>query len=249
MEHDTCAEVRRWVRNPTGPLPPEPLLRHIAVCPACCGALALLALEPHAAPGQQASIACDACRADLATFVEIEQLDGLAAAIEALPHVWSHLVTCGSCTETYRLTSALVEAERAPPFEPVAAAAREPRWRSVLRLTRAYLDVAMPPPAALAPMRGGAEGELVLIHEWMQEDLQISVYVREQPDRRWCVSVRVQPPPRGWLVLSLGEERYRAPLDGDGNAEISDVPAGLMAPGTGPDMEVGIEPEGADQFH
>lgn len=105
MNVDECAQVRRWVCGGCGDEPPKPLVHHAARCPACAGALALLALD---AEGQRAvPVRCGASPEELAAFVEIEARAGLDAAIETLPAVWQRLLSCDPDLTAYRATSLL----------------------------------------------------------------------------------------------------------------------------------------------
>jgi hypothetical protein len=53
----------------------------------------------------------------------------------------------------------------------------------------------------------------------------------------------VAPPPSGWLLLTLGEKRFRARFDAQGTALVSDVPNTLLAADGGPDLDVALDIE------
>src|SRR5919108_4268137 len=117
MDDLVCADVRRWLQQTillNDLTPPAPALcAHIAACPLCQGALAVLAMEALDLPVAPRDIVCQQAEEELAAFIEQEAEEGSVAAIRTYPHVWWHLWTCDVCAETYRITRALLK-EKAP---------------------------------------------------------------------------------------------------------------------------------------
>jgi hypothetical protein len=250
MNQIACEEIRRGLGaaaqadHPIQPAPP--LQAHVAGCATCQGALLLLAAAALDVPAP-ATIDCQCCLEDLPAFIE-RDLDDTRAAARVYPQVWWHLWTCPECAETYRLAGALLAAERrgaitAPAARAVAPA---PLPQPLLHLVRDFLARALPPPARLArAMRGPNEGPVVLSSRALGAGRQLTLSVQEQPDGDWSVIVAVTPPQAGWLVLALGDTRFRTRFDAQGDAVVACVPAALLAATAGPDLVVGIEPDEA----
>jgi hypothetical protein len=190
------------------------------------------------------TIECQRCLDDLPAFIE-QEIEDPMQAIRAYPHVWWHTLTCPMCAETYELTRALVAAEQrgeiAAPTLADLAASFTPRLQTFLRLTRQFLNIALPPPMLARVARGHDEGPAVLSQGDAGAGRQFVLSVQEQPDHAWSVIVAVTPSPGGWLVLTLGQEIFRARFDEHGNAVVADVPAALLVAADGPELVVGIE--------
>jgi hypothetical protein len=196
-----------------------------------------------------ATIDCRRCLEDLPAFIE-RDLDDTLAAARIYPQVWWHLWTCPECAETYRLTGTLLEAERlgaiAMPQPAVRNRAPAPLLRPLLHLVRDFLALALPPPARLAPAtRGLNEGPVVLSGRETEAGGQVVLSVEERPDGDWSVIVAMTPPQTGWLVLTLGDTRFRTRFDAQGDAVVACVPTTLLAGTAGPDLVVELEPDEA----
>ena len=85
MDELRCADVQSWMREIVQPgklIPPTPaLVAHVAGCPLCRGAFALLAAKAVDLPSLAGPITCRHCEEDLAAFIEQEAEETSAAAI------------------------------------------------------------------------------------------------------------------------------------------------------------------------
>jgi hypothetical protein len=189
-------------------------------------------------------ISCEECQTRLAGWIDGELETGLATAAREDPAVWWHLWTCADCAEIYGLTRALAAATMSnelppPPLMPIPALQPRRLLRS-FQLSRAFLAYALPvPSASLGILRGVDSGSVLVEDE--DEGRRINLSVREQPDLNWRVSVTVAPPVAGWLLLTLGEQSFRARFDEKGLAVVVDVPAALLSEASGPDLRVAVE--------
>jgi hypothetical protein len=249
MEEQTCAKVRKALRRAIQPAQPmalePPMAEHIAGCDACRGALLLILSELSGTPVAELEIDCARCLEDLPAFVELEMAARSHEAARVYPHVWWHLWTCVECAETYDITRALFAAELRGDMRAFSRArlmrALNPPVIHLLRLTRQFLNWALPALAPLAAARGTAEGPKVLSEGDATTGHSFTLSVQQQPDLNWLVEVLVTPPTSGWLVLTLGDTAFRARFDSQGLAAVAGVPAALFAAQDGPDMAVGIE--------
>ena len=247
MESQRCVIARRALRQAIQTDRPSAfdpqVAAHIAGCESCRGALLLVMTELLGRPAAPPPIDCAQCLADLPAYIEHEDAAVPGEAARAFPHVWWHLWTCAECAETYDITRTLVLAEQRgeislrSALRPASKA--QPRMLALLRLTRQFLNQALPPPLAVA--RGDADGPMVLSEGEAGAGHAFKLRVQAQPDATWLVEVLVAPPTKGWLVLTLGGARYRARFDPHGLAVVDDVPAALFAAADGPDLGVGIE--------
>jgi hypothetical protein len=246
MESQWCVIARRALRRAiqadrSSAFDPR-VAAHIAGCESCRGALLLVVTELFGMPAAPPVIGCSQCLADLPAYVEHEDAGAPGEAARAFPHVWWHLWTCAECAETYDLTRMLVLAVQHGEISMRSAVQLvskvQPRILSLLRLTRQFLNQALPP---LAVARGDAYGPMVLSEGEAGAGHSFRLRVQAQLDATWLVEVIVTPPTKGWLVLTLGGAVYRAHFDPHGMAVVADVPAALLAAADGPDLAVGIE--------
>jgi len=112
-----------------------------------------------------------------------------------------------------------------------------------LHLKRSFLNYTLPRPiAALGPLRGRHHDNTVLVAD-DDEHNPLTLSVQRQPDNNWRVSVTFAPPLSGWLVLTLGDNAFRARFDAHGHAVVSDVPDALLGATDGPDLLLEIDPD------
>lgn len=249
MEEQLCARARLALQQAfrtNQSVGPEPALSaHIAECEVCRGSMLLIMTELFGLPIASSETPCDRCLDDLPAFVEREMAGDPREAARAYPHVWLHLWTCAECAETYDLTRLLLVAEqrgKLTAFSPARLIrALSPRFLHLLRLTRQFLNQALPIQAPFAVARGEFEGPTALSEGDVGAGRYITLSVQEQPDRNWIIQVVVTPQIKGWLVLTLGERLLRARFDEQGVATVVNVPAALLTSSNGPDLEVGID--------
>jgi hypothetical protein len=252
MEAISCAQVRQLLLSnvQAGNLSePAPELRaHLSTCPICRTALPLIAaLDLSSVPEP---ISCDQCQADLAALIDVEREEGPGHALRLYPNVWWHLWTCATCLEAYDVTRALLDAEQRGELKlPAVAQSRPPeRLIHLLRLTRQFLNLALPAPS-MAVARGSGDGPLVISEGPAPGGARFVLSVESQRKGNWKIAVRVTPAPAGQLVLTLGAAVFRARFDPSGLAIVSDVPAALLTAVNGPDMVVDIAPDENSQRH
>ena len=236
MSEIRCADAQAWLRSTAQAdnLLAAPLIRaHIAGCHTCQAALLVLARE-LATPRPPAPIACWQCREDLPAYLEYDQP---TEAIRAYPEVWWHLATCAGCAETARLAGALLEAEQAGALSPLRRALLV-RRQVLVRLPHQFLRRALP---QARPMRGGETSPQVLSKRTTPAGHAFTLSVERQPDQSWSLRVEFRPALAGWLVLTLGTAEFRAPLDQQGCALLSDLPAELLDSAGGPDLLLELE--------
>ena len=240
-----CTEVQHWINPSTdNPLvaPPTPdLCAHVAQCYQCRTALLLQATELLQVPLDIVPTSCAACQDDLAAYIDIEQTEGLQAAIQAYPHLWWHLWICANCAETYRGVEMLQQAEELKQITPLSldqlVGHRQPLVHTVT-LPRRWLA------SLLAPHYGvawGDRGAGSVIHEEEDEGRQITVSMQKQAGA-WSIHVAITPPIAGDLLVTLGDERFRATIDPNGVATVGPIPSQLLQQSAGPDMTIQIEP-------
>lgn len=241
-----CEQVRAWLAATASPTPPPAtLVAHVAECPRCRGALALLLAGQLNAPlDPDDSGNCNSCQDDLAAFVDLEYAHGAMVAAQTYPQVWWHIWLCPDCAETYRLTRVLVEAEADGALQgsrwPAAALQARPRLPQ-LRFQRAFLSQVFATQQLLG-IAWGADDEGVVLGESASGGYHLSLSVQPLDDEQCIVSVSVEPPFDGWLVLQLGEQVFRARFDDTGLAQIASVPLRMLSAPDGPELMVTIEP-------
>ena len=213
---------------------------HISICPVCRVALALItALDLPSVPEP---IRCQRCQEDLPDFIDVERAEGPGRALQVYPNVWWHLWSCATCLEVYAMAKALIDAEQHGELKLPAIAPRPAeRIVHVLRLTRQFLNIALPP--QLAPARGSSDGPLVISEGPAPGGARFTISVEAQRRGNWRVAVQVTPAPAGELILTLGTAVFRARFDTSGRASVPDVPATLLTAVNGPDMVVDIAPD------
>lgn len=246
MESDDqslCAQVRAFIQHSLAgddlaPAPAE-FVAHIVACERCRGALGLVAAATLAAPQP---IGCDDCQAEMAAFIEREADHGFAAAMRALPAVGWHVWGCQDCAQTYQLTRALLAAEArgalAPLPLPVAAA---PRRLPAIRLARAFLNLALPPPLALRPITRGIADDTRVLYAETFDRRHVSISIARQPDDCGTLMASITPAALGQLWLRLGDYVASASFNTAGQAQLPGLPAALLDTPDGPDLLVEVE--------
>jgi hypothetical protein len=180
------------------------------------------------------------CLDDLPAYID-RQIEDAGSAIRAYPHVWWHLLVCRTCSETYRLTLAMIEGERHGQLPP------PPRPRriflfEIVRLSRHILNsVLAPSPMLGALARGGARRPLIVAEEEDAQGHAITLSVEPQPDGAWRVLIQAVPPPVGHMLLTLGDTSFRSEFNKQGVAVVADVPAPLLLHVDGPDLVVSLD--------
>lgn len=239
MAEPDCAALRAWLTQSQAlHPPPAELAAHVAGCANCRGALAALLAELALPGGTPAPLPCANCQEALPAFADMARARGERAAIERYPAVWWHLWTCEDCADDYRLILALAAAEAAGALAPLPLAT--PALPQI-HLPRSFLYGALAPHAALGAHWGGGDDEL-LVAEEQQAGYQIAVLVQPRNDA-WLVGVTVAPPLAGWVIARFHTQIFRAPLDANGVAHFTDVPADLLTGAAGPDLTITIEPD------
>lgn len=244
MESLTCTQVQQFLREATTPGSPAAaaaIREHLRSCPVCQAALLLItALD---LPVMPASIGCGQCQKELAAYIDLEQRAGIHSAARSYPNTWWHLWSCPDCLEIYDITAALVDATQQGALALPGSGTLTGRLIHLLRLTRQFLTIALPPQPALA--RGGADDAMVLSEGPAMDGAHYFLTVTAEPSGMWRISVTVTPPPAGILRLSIGDALFRARFDAAGQAIVSAVPGALLADVNGPDLVVDIEMEHA----
>jgi hypothetical protein len=119
------------------------------------------------------------------------------------------------------------------------------RHRPLVHLTRQYLRLALPVASRhQRALRGDDLGDVVVATR-IETDLRFALSLRYVATGVWQITATVAPPPIGWLLLTIGEELFRARFDAQGNALVPDVPDILLAAQDGPDLDIAIELESA----
>lgn len=252
MKRMNCEHIRLWMHNIFETSPPVPppadYYTHIADCALCRGALIMLL--PHmltSLPDDSSLLAGHKSASDLAAFIEYEALEGTLAAAQVFPHVWIGLLHDADLAETYRLTRHLLEAEERNELpsirQTLAASVSRPGMHGFsLRLKRTFFNQAfLTLPPSLCLERGAGQGETVVIEEDTSAGIHFNLSIQHCPDNTWKLIATISPPLPGTLVFTLGEQVFRAPLDAEGTAVASSVPAGLLMAPDGPDLVVGLE--------
>ncbi len=251
MDELRCADVQSWMRNIVQPdkliLPTPALAAHVAGCPLCRGAFALLAAKAVDLPSLTGPITCRQCEEDLAAFIEQEAEETSATAIRTYPLVWWHLWTCEDCMETYRVTRSYLKVVQSQAWAGVKEAVSQPSKPShsgpILQLPRQFLHRAL---ASSLPAQGvtrGGASQNYMLAEQERLDTYLKISVQRQGNGAWRVEVVHAPPPIGLLVLRFGTDRFRARFNRQGCAVVDDIPFALLTAPDGPALEVDIEPD------
>jgi hypothetical protein len=249
MDELGCTDVQLWMREIVQPdkliLPTPALVAHVAGCPLCRGAFALLAAKAIDLPSLAGPITCRQCEEDLAAFIEHETEETSAAAIRTYPLVWWHLWTCEDCMETYRVTRSYLKVEQSQAWAGVMGAVSQPSKPShpgpILQLPRQFLHLAL---ASSFPAQGvtrSSTSPSYMLTEQERLDTYLKISVQRQGNGAWRVEVVHAPPPIGLLVLRFGTDRFRARFNHQGCAVVDDIPFALLTAPEGPPLEVDIE--------
>lgn len=249
MLNPVCGSVRLWLRQAarsSSSVPPEELVEHIAGCPTCKGAILLTLTDLLALGPEMGELDCAACEGALAAYLELELEDGGAAALRAYPLVARHLWSCPDCAELYRLTRAAILAARAgtlarPPL--LARAERQPLALTAIRLSRAFLNKALPPPNLLLGAARGPDSGPEVLYENDESGHLVSLAAARMENGDWSISVTVMPPVEGRLLLSVGVRSWTAPFTA-GRATVADLAAAILEDESGPDLlgTITVEP-------
>ena len=191
---------------------------------------------------------CEQYQADLAAFIDLETDDPFQAAT-TYPHVWWHLWTCSTCSQSYEFIHVLLDTERAGDLQPLRLSPQPQRHRpAVLRhvaVPRQALMAALPSrQSRLAVTRGSSDEGYVIYDDTSDEpeDRQFTIVVREQPSGVWQMVANVTPPPEGLLVVLAGTLRFVAPFAADGTAVIDNIAADVLVHSDAPNLEINIVP-------
>ncbi len=219
-----CADVRRWMHAAlrSGDLtPPSPVLSaHVERCPLCQGALLAVVATGAELPPSMSRATYRHCLDDLPAYID-QGLEDARSAIHTYPHVWWHLLTCGACGETYRLTHAMIEGERLGQLPPLPRP-RRIAFPDIVRLSRHILNRLLAPSPMLGMVtRGSARRPIILAEEDYVEGYMITLSVEPQPDGAWRVTIKAVPPAVGHMLLTL--------------------PTPLLLHSDGPDLVVGLD--------
>lgn len=247
-----CAQVRSQLQDifvyRRSLLPTPALCEHVAECPLCRGALALLLADAVGVATPPPQVGCERCQHDLAALIDMEDAEGTAVAIQHYPSAWWHLWTCPLCAETYQLTRELLVLEPADlsaPPAPIQRLRYAPRHTPLSSTLRPFLfrEVAVP----LAKAQRGSPGKQIEfisnepISDDPAENRLLTASARRQRNGHCRFDVRVQPRQTGELVFSLGEFVVHAHFDAEGWAQVRDVPFACIAEPTGPDLVLALE--------
>ena len=245
MADTTCQKVRQWLSECDAPrLPPPDVMRHAQGCRACQGALALLFVAQ--ASVQPTAISCAACQRQLDALIDCESKRGSLAASQRHLAAWWHIWTCEACAEVYHLTVALIEAEQRAMLPPLAAAlptaSRQPHISIQIPVSRQFLRRVVAPHVALGDPWND-DDETMLVAEELVQEYRIALYIRPSGGERWSLAITVVPPLTGKVLIRLGDDRFQARFDQDGEAQVEDVPVALLMQAGGPDMQINITGE------
>jgi len=191
---------------------------------------------------------CEIQHYRLDTYIEYEREHGELAALRHDPVLWWHLLLCEECSEVYEITNTLLQAQEAnelPPLprrSPAPLPTRTPRvplHLPVIELSRVFLHSVFGMQRLLGNAWGDADDEMVVAEE-EQANHQISISMQQHAST-WTIKVLIVPPISGTAVITIGEHRFTAPFDAQGQAQICSMPDALLADQVGPPMQVSIE--------
>ncbi|MBP1467300.1 hypothetical protein EYB53_016425 [Candidatus Chloroploca sp. M-50] len=237
MNLPSCNDIREalllTLTSTHKPLQTPAIARHMRRCPEC------MALRTHILglllPGaDEPRGGCQACHDALAAYVDRSLDAGARAAAVAFPQVWWYLWECADCTEVFVRTSALATAEREgrllPPFSsrvpvrrPVPSPPRPHRLLGRIAVPSQMVVRMIQAREALSVAYG--DDEDLFITEVEQEGYSFQLSVHPQTDGTWAIRVCVIPPVVGHAVVQLGVNRYQAPFDAQGIAQVIDLSA------------------------
>jgi hypothetical protein len=195
-------------------------------------------------------VSCEACQRDLAAYVDLKQAHGNRSAAKRYPHVWWHLWTCAECAEIYEWMLALVEAEangklEAFPFAGLFATQIKTVSTFLTFLTclvpRSALTLTLGASTLLGDIRG-SEHEMMLIDDDV-EGYHVCVAVSQIQGAVCSLDIAIQPPVAGWVMVSLGEQDFKAVLNDQGGGQVSMLPLHLLQDAIGPDLLIAFQTE------
>jgi hypothetical protein len=229
-------------QSPAAPLAPDVfdlMMRH----PAYRGALVVMLAQMLDLPAIHDTAGEGAWLDDLDAFFDLEMSDGIQAAARAYPHVWWALWEDEDCLATYL---SLRDIHMAVQHSDIAPLRLLPtRALDVWAFSRQVLAAMFPTPPTLRLVLRGSEHETVLAERNIDagngDRYQVTLSRRPVSDTTWSLTARAVPPPAGWLVLTLGEQVWRARFDGQGKATIASVPATLLTQEDGPPLHIHLE--------
>lgn len=242
MQPDLCADVRRWIRQGIHSnaltLPPPALSAHVATCSQCRAAVLLAADIVDGAPPR---IDHPECEERLAPYVELIVEGDLVAALHTYRSVWWHVWTCADCAEVCHLAHVLMLAEREgqitmPQLRPTPPS--EPFLRLARQVVTVALGIGGP---ALGTARGSDKDEIVIYDGDLSGGHHVIVQIQEHSATVCCVSVTLDPPARGNLLVTLGDQSFRSPFNAVGSAQV-ELPTALLTAPDGPPLMFEIEP-------
>ena len=245
MRRVICDDVRQFLRMVPDSRQHYMLLQayaaHVAGCPRCRGALALLAASLVVAPPAAQQPNDSVMQNDLAAYVEREAEEGLIAAARAFPHVWWALWSDAEYAEVYEATYALYMAAERGELEPPPIGRPEPPIE-LITLPRLLLAQGLGGPAASYGLRRSSDDAAITLldDEPAKEGYSVSLEVSSQDADHWSASVAVAPPVRGTLLLTFDAQEFRARFDENSVATITAIPHVLLTADSGPDMIVSV---------
>lgn len=232
--------------TPDAPLPPEvyTLLEHT---PAYRGALLLLVARMLDLPAPPPPGKIAAWFDDLDAFFDLEMQQGIKAAAASYPHVWWALWEDDECLATYRALREIEHAVQSNTLKPLQLFPI--RLVDVWNFSRHVLAQMLPSSPQLRPVFRGADDETVLGQQPLAlgdgATAQVTLSVQPVSDNAWSLIARMVPPQAGWLVLTLGDQLFRARFDGTGTATIAPIAADQLNQEDGPPLQVLLELEHA----
>lgn len=221
------------------------LYEHLSTCTRCrTGVVLLLSGFAPESGRTETDEACASCQADLAAFIDHEAKNPALAAA-TYPHVWWHLWTCPTCSQTYRFTRTLLDAHQSgelPSLRLPKTTTQPARVSHQVRLSRRTLQLALPIRASRSVVMRGSSDRYVIFDDPDREPekRQFTIIVQEQDDGHWQMIVTKKPPLDGLLVLTSGDLRLVAPFTPDGTAIIDNINSEVLLHPNNPDIEIGI---------
>lgn len=232
---------------------PTHIANHLSECTVCRARLLTL-VHGVVTVGKQVepATACETIRADLPAFLELEQLDPVAA-VRSLPHTWRHLWSCASCMDEYLTARTLVDLAAdgvLPPLKlPVHTQARKLVGSLIkIVLRRQVLSMLLPVQRLTAsPARGSDSSSFLLFdHSAGDPPRQFTIVVEETSTDTWEMHVTAVPPVTGLLLMTIGIKTFTSRFHEDGTARITDLPADVLLSEEA-DLEIAIMPLPHDQ--
>lgn len=251
IDRQFCEEVQSWlITTPLATVAemPADMRAHIELCDYCRGALTLFMAETFQQETlQETYISCGECQMDLAAYIDLVQEQGESAAARRYPHLWSHLLTCHECAETYDMTTALVQAEargEIPSLHSVFILPNDKKkntfsLRPTFVLSRSYLLQTFPQ-FQMGFTRDADAFELSLADQDIHH-YDMHVTVSPIDDETCQLTITTQPVAKGHVIVSVGDFVVRALIDERGVASLPDFPLKFLRESDGPDLIVKLE--------